>query len=202
MNRVVERFMQIPPVTRFMLATMIGLGILVHVAGTSYQYIALIPSKVISEPWRLVTSILFMGSLDFRLVAALHTLYTFSKSLEEGSYASSRGYLVSCTIMCVAICSLCSLISIRYPGAAFAAAIRYLWSRCNRDQRFVVLFLIDIPASYMFFLQLIFAILEEGNESLKNLMVGSFIGHCMFYMEYVWPRLTGKKSLGDLRVAD
>jgi len=191
MATLVERFLEIPPVTRTYMA-----GAFLTTAACALDLISpfslYFSSKLIFyklQVWRLLTNFFFFGA-KFSLDFLFHMFFVvrYSRALEEGSFRGRTAdffYMVffGATIMTI----IAPFVNLQFLGSSLTFMLVYVWGRRNPFGRMHFLGLFTFTAPYLPWVLLAFSLLL-GNEVVVDLL-GIAVGHVYYFLEDVYPRM-------------
>jgi len=138
-------------------------------------------------------------------------LVKYAKQLEEGSF---RGRSVDFAWMLVAGAAAIAAAAplargrVQFLGSSLAFMMVYVWSRRHRRVRMSFLGVATFEAPYLPWVLLAFSALLRpggggagGGSGVAVDLLGLAVGHCYYFFEDVYPRLTdGRRPLGTPRV--
>ncbi|CAA7394424.1 unnamed protein product [Spirodela intermedia] len=157
------------------------------------------------EIWRLVTNFLFFGKLDLDFFFHMFFLARYCKLLEENSFRGRTAdffYMVLFGATTLTIFVFFggmipyiseSLASIIFLGNSLTFMMVYIWSKQNPFIPMSFLGLFTFTAAYLPWVLLGFTVLVGANT--WGDFLGLIAGHTYYYLEDVYPRMTGRRLL-------
>ncbi|CAA6668718.1 unnamed protein product [Spirodela intermedia] len=157
------------------------------------------------ELWRLITNFLYFRKMDLDFLFHMFFLARYCKLLEENSFRGRTAdffymLLFGATILTV-IVFLGGMIP--YVSASFANVLFlsnsltfmmvYVWSKQNPFAPMSFLGLFTFTAAYLPWVLLTFSVLVGANPWID--LLGMFAGHAYYFLEDVYPRMTGRRLL-------
>jgi len=152
--------------------------------------------------WRLVTNFLFFDYFGINFFFHMYFLVTHSKILEERSFRGRTGDFVFLWIFGAVLLLLIDLVffytpwlpsSVMFLAPCLAFMVVYIWSRRNENVRMSFLGLFTFNAPYLPWVILGFGVLF--GQSLISDLLGLFVGHIYYFLEDVYPNITGRRIL-------
>lgn len=144
------------------------------------------------EIWRIFTNIFFFGPLGIKAFFYIFFFTRYSKALEIFSF-QNRGedYLY----LLVTGNSIILLLKIFVPSANFLGPaltfmVVYIWGKKNAQQLVSLVDILHIKGSSLPFLLMISSHFMK-QKTLKLDIMGMVAGHIFYYLEEVYPRLSG-----------
>ncbi|RVD92951.1 endoplasmic reticulum membrane protein [Tubulinosema ratisbonensis] len=139
----------------------------------------------INQCYRLITSLLYFGQLNFDTILHIIFMFRYSKMLEESYvYTSDYLYFLICVIFMIYLCAF--VFNIVILGPILSSVITYVWTRKNPYAQLQLFGFIIFPAFYLPFVIPLFSYLSE-RRILKGEIVGIFIGHVYYFFKFVFP---------------
>ncbi|EGG21307.1 derlin-2 [Cavenderia fasciculata] len=162
------------------------------------------------EVWRLLTNFLFFDVLTLNFV--LHIVRN-SKLLEEGSFRGRSADYIYMFLFGIISLLVCLHTSQSYPyismsgflyytkifnktmflGPALELMVVYVWSR--RNPNIVIHFFGLFTFSAPFYPWVILGISYLLKQSIENDIMGIIVGHIYYYLEDVYPTISGRRLL-------
>jgi len=140
------------------------------------------------QVWRLMTSYLFFGGFSMDFLFKMYFLVRYCRSLEEGDFRGRTANFILMLVFGVAFVTLiASFTSIQFLGSALTFMMVYVWGRRNEHVKMSFLGFLTFHAPYLPWVMLSFSVLL-GN-SIATDLIGILVGHCYFFLEYVYPLL-------------
>jgi len=185
-------YMEIPVVSRlyFTLAFLTTAGCALDIISPFMLYynFDLIFSE--GQVWRLFTSYLFFGYFSVDFLFHMYFLVRYCRLLEEGDF---RGRTANFVLMLAFGVTMMTLVAPflgtggQFLGNALTFMMTYTWGRRNQHAQMAFLGAFTFSAPYLPFVMLAFSLLM-GN-SVQMDVVGIFVGHTYYFLEYVYPTL-------------
>lgn len=140
------------------------------------------------QVWRLITTYLFFGVFSIDFLFHMYFLVRYCRLLEEGDFRGrTANFLVMISFGIVAMTLVASYTDVTFLGSALTFMMIYVWGRRNEDVKMSFLGLFTFHAPYLPYVMLGFSVLL-GN-SVKVDLIGIFVGHIYYFLEYVFPVL-------------
>lgn len=151
--------------------------------------------------WRIITSLFYVGEINLRSAFFLVWIFWMSSSMEQHYFIRRPlDYVLVVTIGCAAILTvrMLHIVTIPFLYSMLEMMLVYLSSRVTPDVQVDIFLFITMPMRFLPYLQLVLNFF--GNKSsLHTLIVSYLIGHVIWYILEVFPRITG---LHLLRIHD
>ncbi|KAH6887867.1 Der1-like family-domain-containing protein [Coprinopsis sp. MPI-PUGE-AT-0042] len=194
MDEAITGLKKIPPVTRFMALSLVGvtaLAIIELVEWHRLRYDTLLVFKQF-QLWRLYTSF-FLGSPGVHLIFELATLYHTSKHLESGAFASrSSDYAWQITLAAGAIVLATRPVHSSTFLRSLVACLSYIGSKlAPAGAQTSVLGLYDVPMAFWPYVTVGSELLIHGPWAAAQAVAGLIVGHCW------WWAFMGSGELGN-----
>jgi len=154
--------------------------------------------------WRLLTTFLFFDYFNLNFVFHMFFTVQHSRRLEEGSFRGRTGdffflwlfgavglILVQMAMHFIPPSPYFPKVLFLAPSLAFMVV--YVWSRRNKNVRMSFLGLFNFTAPYLPWVILGFGILL-GQSPIYDLL-GVGVGHIYYFLEDVYPEVTGRRLL-------
>jgi Derlin-2/3 len=108
--------------------------------------------------------------------------------LEEGDFRGrTANFVLMLSFGIVAMTLVASYTDVPFLGSALTFMMIYVWGRRNEDVKMSFLGFFTFHAPYLPFVMLGFSVLL-GNP-VKADLIGILVGHCYYFLEYVFPVL-------------
>ncbi|KAJ8471258.1 hypothetical protein OPV22_025601 [Ensete ventricosum] len=204
---VEEWYKQMPIITRSYLTAAV-----VTTVGCSLEIISphnlyLNPKLIVQqyEIWRLVTNFLYFRKMDLDFLFHMFFLARYCKLLEENSFRGRTAdfffmLLFGATVLTgiVLVGGMIPYFSETFANILFLSnsltfMMVYVWSKHNPFIHMSFLGLFTFTAAYLPWVLLGFSILV-GSSTWVDLL-GMIAGHAYFFLEDVYPRMTGRRPL-------
>ncbi|GMG14380.1 hypothetical protein B5S33_g2293 [[Candida] boidinii] len=199
MERIpLQWIMEIPPVTRSLAIGIIGASILQSVNYISksdcyYSYENVFKK---GQYFRLITSLLYTGELNWDLFINLYVLVRNSSSLEQ-SFLNSRDYLWLIGIIYILLIIYSSFIfNLKLFSSPLKLTLVYIWSKRNPNIEISIMGILNFKLVYLPFVMIIFSQLTsfgiagmDYSKELKSELSGIIIGHILIFFYDIYPRV-------------
>ncbi|MQM02506.1 hypothetical protein Taro_035276 [Colocasia esculenta] len=219
---VEEWYKQMPVITRSYLTAAIVTTVGCSLEIISPYHLYLNPKFVLEryEVWRLVTNFLFFGILDLDFLFHMFFLARYCKLLEENSFRGRTADFFYMLLFGATVLTVIVFVGVMIPyvSESFAKIIFlsnsltfmmvssrhstishtpirlvYVWSKQNPFIPMSFLGLFTFTAAYLPWVLLVFSILVGANAWVD--LLGMIAGHAYYFLEYVYPRMTGRRPL-------
>ncbi|KAG2533795.1 derlin-2-like [Panicum virgatum] len=204
---VEEWYRQMPIITRSYLtaAVVTTVGCTLDIISPYHLYLN--PKLVVQqyEIWRLVTNFLYFRKMDLDFLFHMFFLARYCKLLEENSFRGRTADFFYMLLFGATVLTGIVLIGgmIPYVSETFARILFlsnsltfmmvYVWSKHNPFIHMSFLGLFTFTAAYLPWVLLGFSILV-GSSTWVDLL-GMIAGHVYYFLEDVYPRMTGRRPL-------
>eukprot|EP00245_Coleochaete_scutata_P007199 TRINITY_DN22324_c0_g1_i1.p1 TRINITY_DN22324_c0_g1~~TRINITY_DN22324_c0_g1_i1.p1 ORF type:complete len:239 (-),score=34.36 TRINITY_DN22324_c0_g1_i1:763-1479(-) len=142
------------------------------------------------QVWRLVTNFFYFGSLSLDFLFHMFFLARYCKLLEETSF---RGRTADFFFMLVfggtLLTAIAPFVHIQFLGPSLTFMMVYVWGRRNPNVQMSFLGLFSFTAPYLPWVLLGFSVLLKSSPLID--LLGMAVGHTYYFLEDVYPRLTG-----------
>eukprot|EP01026_Neomeris_dumetosa_P022783 TRINITY_DN1963_c0_g1_i3.p1 TRINITY_DN1963_c0_g1~~TRINITY_DN1963_c0_g1_i3.p1 ORF type:complete len:272 (-),score=25.18 TRINITY_DN1963_c0_g1_i3:280-1095(-) len=146
------------------------------------------------EVWRLLTNFLFFGNLGIDFIFHMYFLVRYSKALEEGSFrGKSADFLWMLLFGAFIMLSIAPFINVQFLGMSLTFMMVYVWGRRHQYVQLSFLGLFTFTAPYLPWVLMAFSLLLGG--SVVQDMVGLVAGHIYYFLEDIYPRMSGRRLL-------
>jgi Derlin-2/3 len=146
------------------------------------------------EVWRLFTNFLYFGNLGLDFVFHMFFLIKYCKSLEEGSFRGrTADFVWMLTFGAVMLTVIAPFVNIQFLGSSLTFMMVYVWGRRHQYVNLSFLGIFNFTAPYLPWVLLAFSLML-GSSPVVDLM-GMAAGHVYYYLEDVYPRITGRRPL-------
>ncbi|EZG43806.1 Der1-like family protein [Gregarina niphandrodes] len=199
-----EQFVQdtvrnVPPITRCLLIVSTGLMILTSLELVSPYSLYFDPQAIYGkkEVWRLVTSVLYFGSLGIQFLWTSYIVLLYCGKLESENYEGDKlkfGWRLLLIVLGVWTCGTLFPYSL-FLSSMFLSTLMYVWSRKNPDVIMNVL-LFNVQAPWLSWVMLGFQYLV--GRGVFDHLVGILLGHLVYFLDDIYPTMpasSGKKPL-------
>ncbi|XP_049933926.1 derlin-2.2-like [Nymphaea colorata] len=204
---VEDWYKQMPIITRSYLTAAI-----VTTVGCSLEIISpynlyLNPSRIVKqyEFWRLVTNFFYFRKMDLDFLFHMFFLARYCKLLEENSFRGRTADFFYMLLFGASVLTGIVLVGgmIPYVSESFARIfflsnsltfmMVYVWSKRNPFIPMSFLGLFTFTAAYLPWVLLGFSILVGSSPWID--LLGMAAGHAYYFLEDVYPRMTGRRPL-------
>lgn len=193
---VEDWYKQLPVVTRgyvtFSFLTTAGCALEIITPYNIYFNAWLILQKM--ELWRLFTNFFFFGSLGLDFVFHMFFLVKYCKALEEGSFRSKSADFFWMLLFGGTLLTLVApFVNIQFLGSSLTFMMVYVWGRRHQHVNLSFLGIFNFTAPYLPWVLLGFSVIL-GSSPVVDLL-GMVAGHAYYFLEDVYPRMTGRRPL-------
>ncbi|KAG0480279.1 hypothetical protein HPP92_011137 [Vanilla planifolia] len=202
-----EWYKQMPIITRSYLTAAVVTTVGCSLDIISWHHLYLHPGLVVKhyEIWRLITNFLFFRKMDLDFLFHMFFLARYCKLLEENSFRGRTADFFYMLLFGATVLTGIVLIGgmIPYVSETFAKIIFlsnsltfmmvYVWSKHNPYIHMSFLGLFTFTAAYLPWVLLGFSILV-GTSTWVDLL-GMVAGHAYYFLEDVYPRMSGRRPL-------
>ncbi|KAH9593149.1 Derlin [Trypanosoma melophagium] len=185
----------IPPVTGTLLLLSVASVVLVSSALVHPLQLVFSSTLVFQEKqyWRLITNFFFFGRVNLESIMELHWLYLVSSSTEQ-QYFRWRKLDYCLTIMTgmlllLAIRSL-GIIESPYLSFVFCRALTYLFCRLFPEQEVGLFAILILPVRLLPVVFLVIGAILDDTRGIKADIIANLVGHVLWYMLEIFPRIT------------
>lgn len=138
------------------------------------------------QVWRLFTPYLFFGSFSVHFLFNMYFLVRHCRMLEEGDFRGRTAHFVLMILFGIAIMTvLAPFFKLQFLGNSLILMVVYVWGKRNEDTRMNIFGIFSFTAPYLPWVMMAFSALR-GNP-VKNDIIGIFVGHCFYFLEYIYP---------------
>mmetsp|Transcript_20741 Transcript_20741/g.62487 ORF Transcript_20741/g.62487 Transcript_20741/m.62487 type:complete len:245 (+) Transcript_20741:324-1058(+) len=146
------------------------------------------------ELWRLLTNFFFFGSLGLDFVFHMFFLVKYCKALEEGSFRSrSADFLWMLLFGGTLLTLVAPFVNVQFLGSSLTFMMVYVWGRRHQYVTLSFLGIFNFTAPYLPWVLLGFSVVL-GSSPVVDLL-GMVAGHAYYFLEDVYPRMTGRRPL-------
>lgn len=191
-----EWIQEIPPVTRAWTAAITVVSILeqckiVNELDLLYSYKQVFVGH---EYWRLLTSFVYFGPFSINLIMYAYFVARYSRMLEESFYLNRASqYMWLIAVIATSIVVLASFLplgALPFLGPYLANALVYIWARRNPQEQLSLMGLFAFSAPYLPWVLMLFSAVVKSS-SIKGELLGVFVGHMVFFLEDIYPSISG-----------
>ncbi|KAK7202029.1 Der1-like family [Novymonas esmeraldas] len=197
MNHIFENILRETPVTTVVCGLMGIFGVLSSLGVIHPLYLALIPSMVFKEHqyWRLLTNFFYVGPISAHCIMEIQWIYLISSRLEAQYYHRRATdyvfllFVIGCSLLGL---RFTSVVDVPYLSYVLGTCMTYIMSRLFNDMQVAIFFVIPVP---MRLLPFVFMIMNTMVSGITNEVFGNLLGHILWYLLEVLPRITGCSPL-------
>ncbi|KAJ6843528.1 derlin-2.2-like [Iris pallida] len=204
---VEEWYKQMPIITRSYLTAAVVTTVGCSLEIISPYHLYLNPTLVVKqyEIWRLITNFFYFRKMDFDFLFHMFFLTRYCKLLEENSFRGRTAdffymLLFGATVLTgiVFVGGMIPYVSETFARIFFLSnsltfMMVYVWSKHNPFIHMSFLGLFTFTAAYLPWVLLTFSVLV-GSSTWVDLL-GMIAGHAYYFLEDVYPRMTGRRLL-------
>ncbi|XP_052183419.1 derlin-2.2 isoform X2 [Diospyros lotus] len=204
---VEEWYKQMPIITRSYLTAAVITTVACSLDIISPYNLYLNPKLVLThyQFWRLITNFLFFRRMDLDFLFHMFFLARYCKLLEENSFRQRTADFFYMLLFGATVLTGIVLIGgmVPYVSESFANIIFlsnsltfmmvYVWSKQNPYIHMSFLGLFTFTAAYLPWVLLGFSILVGASAWVD--LLGMIAGHAYYFLEDVYPRMTGRRPL-------
>mmetsp|Transcript_29951 Transcript_29951/g.34140 ORF Transcript_29951/g.34140 Transcript_29951/m.34140 type:complete len:254 (+) Transcript_29951:252-1013(+) len=151
--------------------------------------------------WRLITSYLFFGVFSFDFLFHMYFLVRYCRLLEEGDFRGKTANFVYMLLFGIVFMTLiASYTNIHFLGQALTFMMVYVWGRRNEEVKMSFLGFFSFHAPYLPWVMLTFSVLLGNSVTID--LIGILVGHCYYYLEYVYPVLADVRGWSLQRIME
>ena len=193
---VEEWYRELPPITRsyvtLSLLTTAGCAMDVVSPFNVYFNAKLIFTRW--QLWRLFTNFFFFGSLGLDFVFHIFFLLKYCKALEEGSFRGrSADFLYMLLFGGALLTCIAPFVNIQFLGSSLTFMMVYVWGRRHQYVNLSLMGIFNFTAPYLPWVLLAFSVVL-GSSPVVDLL-GMVAGHAYYFLEDVYPRMSGRRVL-------
>mmetsp|Transcript_19453 Transcript_19453/g.29530 ORF Transcript_19453/g.29530 Transcript_19453/m.29530 type:complete len:240 (-) Transcript_19453:1527-2246(-) len=154
------------------------------------------------QVWRLVTTYLFFGMFSIEFLFDMFFLVRYCRLLEEGDFRGRTAnfvYMMLFGIICItAVAPFAN--SVPFLGKSIISMMVYVWGRRNEDTKMSFLGFLTFNAPYLPWVILGFSLLM--GQSITRDLIGIFVGHVYYFLEFVYPVTAEIRDLPIKRIME
>lgn len=187
-----QEYLQMPVVTRAYTTACVVTSLAVQLDLISPFQLYFNPILIVKQfqIWRLFTTFLFFGTVGLNFFFNVIFTYRYCRMLEEGSFRGRTADFVMMFIFGgVSMIIFAFFVSLLFLGQAFTIMLVYVWSRRNPYVRMSFFGVLNFNAPYLPWVLLGFSLLMSNAVWVD--FVGIAVGHMYFFIEDVFPNLSG-----------
>mmetsp|Transcript_16004 Transcript_16004/g.34763 ORF Transcript_16004/g.34763 Transcript_16004/m.34763 type:complete len:229 (-) Transcript_16004:367-1053(-) len=144
--------------------------------------------------WRLFTNFFFFGHMGLDFLFHMFFLARYCRLLEEGSF---RGRTADFFYMLVfggsLLTAIAPFVNIQFLGSSLTFMMVYVWGRRNQHVNMSFLGLFNFNAPWLPWVLLLFSVMLGSSPVVDLLGMGA--GHMYYFLEDVYPRISGRRWL-------
>ncbi|KAK9838623.1 hypothetical protein WJX74_000011 [Apatococcus lobatus] len=146
------------------------------------------------ELWRLLTNFCFFGALGLDFLFHMFFLIKYSKALEEGSFrGKSADFFWMLLFGAVLLTSIAPFVNIQFLGSSLTFMMVYVWGRRHQYVQLSFLGIFTFTAPYLPWVLLAFSLVLRSSPVVD--LLGMVAGHAYYFLEDVYPRMSGRRPL-------
>jgi len=146
------------------------------------------------EVWRLFTNFFFFGYLGLDFVFHMFFLVKYCKSLEECSFRGrTADFLWMLLFGATLLTFLAPFVNIEFLGSSLTFMMVYVWGRRHQYVNLSFLGIFNFTAPYLPWVLLAFSVMLGSSPKVD--LLGMVAGHAYYFLEDVYPRMTGRRPL-------
>lgn len=193
-----EFFSSIPQMTKYICGFSFGLTLMSSLKIVNAYSFLLFPAFVFSSKlqlWRLLTSLVYLGSFSLNYVFNFLFLLNFMQNLEKDHYENRKGDFVFLLLFGFFFLIIIGIfMGLPLLSYAFMSYIVYIWCNLN-PTRDVALFLIPIQVKAIYFPWALLALHSLMGASPLDDIIGILVGHLFYFLDVKYPETSGKRFL-------
>lgn len=144
--------------------------------------------------WRLVTNFFYFGNIGLDFLFHMFFLSRYCKLLEETSFRGrSADFFFMLLFGGTLLTTAAPFVNIQFLGSSLTFMMVYVWGRRNPYVQMSFLGLFSFTAPYLPWVLLGFSMLL-GSSPVVDLL-GMAVGHAYYFLEDVYPRMSGRRLL-------
>eukprot|EP00850_Spirogloea_muscicola_P012975 SM000086S23027 [mRNA] locus=s86:112378:114695:+ [translate_table: standard] len=146
------------------------------------------------QVWRLVTNFFYFGTLGLDFLFHMFFLSRYCKLLEETSFRGrTADFLYMLLFGGVLLTGVAPFVNIQFLGSSLTFMMVYVWGRRNPNVQMSFLGLFNFTAPFLPWVLLGFSVIL-GSSPVVDLL-GMAAGHAYYFLEDVYPRISGRRFL-------
>jgi len=139
------------------------------------------------QVWRLITTFLFFGLFSVDFLFHMYFLVRYCRMLEEGDFRGRTAHFILFLLFGVTMMTIvAAFLTVNFLGSSLSFMMMYVWGRRNEEARMSFLGVFSFTAPYLPWVMLTFSMLL-GNSAIMVDVIGIFVGHSYYFLEYVYP---------------
>eukprot|EP00898_Chlorokybus_atmophyticus_P000551 jgi/Chlat1/1497/Chrsp12S02029 len=144
--------------------------------------------------WRLFTNFFFFGKLGLDFLFHMFFLARYCKLLEEGSFRGrTADFFYMLLFGGLLLTAVAPFVRIQFLGSSLTFMMVYVWGRRNQHVQMSFMGWFNFTAPYLPWVLLAFSVML-GSSPVVDLL-GIAAGHAYYFLEDVYPRMTGRRLL-------
>lgn len=144
-----------------------------------------IPAKQSPQYWRLFTTFVYFGPLNFNLIFHIFFIQRYARMLEE-SAVSPAHFSWMLAYAATTIVSLAPLFSAAFLGSTLSSTLVYIWSRKHPDMQLSLLGLFVFKAPWLPWIMIALSVVLHGQWP-KDELCGMVVGHIYYFFNDIYP---------------
>jgi Derlin-2/3 len=200
-DQFVAELRKIPPVTRTLVASTLGITLPIILRFTTGSWIVFRPETIFTtqpQIWRLYTPF-FYGGQGITFVFSTIMLYQYSNALETVQYhRRSPDFAWQLGIACAGIIALNAPLGNAIFFNGMLMSITYLQCRLNPNNTINLYGFFQVPSLYFPFVMVALDLLMSGPQSAIHSMTGIVVGHVWWMLEWMEPTPGRPKPLAGV----
>jgi Derlin-2/3 len=138
------------------------------------------------QVWRLFSSFLYFGMFNLDFLLHMFFMVRYCRLLEEGEFHGRTTHFVYFILFSIlGISSIATCIGANFLGNSLTFSMTYVWGRRNEDVRMGFFGILQFTAPYLCWAMLAMSFIMGQRMDMD--LVGIFIGHLYYFLEYVYP---------------
>ena len=194
----IEYLKNFPPITRSFLIISLSINILCFLGFVKPIHLFLNFELIIYNfnIWRLFSHSFFFGQIGIKSFFYIFFFSRYSKALESYSFQGRKEDYFFLFLFGNSVLLLLKLFvpEAQFLGPALTNMIVYLWSKKNAQQQINLINILHIRGSSLPLILLLSSLFLK-QKTLKFDIMGIIAGHIYYYLEEVYPRLSGGQKI-------
>ncbi|KAJ9628619.1 hypothetical protein H2203_002520 [Taxawa tesnikishii (nom. ined.)] len=180
-------FFEMPTYTRWWTTAVISTGLLVqcHIITPFQLFYSFRAVFHKSQYWRLFTTFVYFGPLNFNLIFHIFFIQRYARMLEE-SAVSPAHFSWMLAYAATTIVSLAPLFSAAFLGSTLSSTLVYIWSRKHPDMQLSLLGLFVFKAPWLPWIMIALSVVLHGQWP-KDELCGMVVGHIYYFFNDIYP---------------
>mmetsp|Transcript_42054 Transcript_42054/g.50980 ORF Transcript_42054/g.50980 Transcript_42054/m.50980 type:complete len:233 (+) Transcript_42054:401-1099(+) len=144
--------------------------------------------------WRLFTNFFFFGQMGLDFLFHMFFLARYCRMLEEGSFRGRTADFFFMLLFGGTLLTCCApFVNVQFLGSSLTFMMVYVWGRRNQYVNMSFLGLFNFTAPYLPWVLLLFSVMLGSSPIVDLLGMGA--GHAYYFLEDVYPTITGRRLL-------